>query len=239
MVAFKLLLAATVSGIVTAWPEPTAVANLDNRAIDCSKLTGCLGVLKKIGPPASTFCRSYLKVPGTKTSTTTITPIAITSTTSTTTVTVTSSVCGNGLQKRGESHDLENPSVEDIEKRTNVLPLLAAFAAAKISEGCSCLNLKPTATQLATFTAPATTVNVVATTTSCVVAQPPPPVCKNSGLQASCSQGSECCTGRCGTEFGSSTCCNASNTPCDLGDPGSCCSGICYGPQNGIPAHCG
>ncbi|EAT79929.1 hypothetical protein SNOG_12631 [Parastagonospora nodorum SN15] len=143
MVAFKLLLAATVSGIVTAWPEPTAVANLDNRAIDCSKLTGCLGVLKKIGPPASTFCRSYLKVPGTKTSTTTITPIAI-------------SVCGGGLQKRGESHDLENPSVEDIEKRTNVLPLLAAFAAAKISEGCSCLNLKPTATQLATFTAPAT-----------------------------------------------------------------------------------
>lgn len=178
-----------------------------------------------------------------------------TSTTSTTTVAVTSSVCGGGSQKRGESHDLENLSVEDIEKRTNVLPLLAAFAAAKISEGCSCLNLKPTATKIATFTAPAPvrfvsrqrssqpntsqTVNVVATATSCVVAQPPPPVCKNSGVQASCNQGSECCSGRCENNFGMRACCNAINAPCDLQDPGACCSGICYGSGDGRTGHCG
>lgn len=77
MVAFKLLLAATASGLVAAWPEPTAAAYLDNRAIDCSKVTGALSVLKKLGPPATTFCSSYLKLPGTKTSTTTITPPAV------------------------------------------------------------------------------------------------------------------------------------------------------------------
>lgn len=150
MVAFKLLLAVTVSSLVAAWPEPTAIAKIDNRAIDCSKSNGCIGVLKKIGPPASSFCRSYLKVPGTKTTTTTITPVAVyvhnlsfhkptsevadnnrTSTTSTTTVTVTSSVCGQS-QKRNENQDLEIATVEDIDKRTDVLALLADFAAAKV-----------------------------------------------------------------------------------------------------------
>jgi hypothetical protein len=77
MVAFKLFLAVTASQLVAAWPEPTAAAYLDNCAIDCSKLTGCLGVLKKIGPAANTFCSSYLKIPQAKTLTTTTTPTAV------------------------------------------------------------------------------------------------------------------------------------------------------------------
>jgi hypothetical protein len=77
MVAIKLLLAATVSRLVTAWPEPTLPANLHNRAIDCSKVTGALSVLKKVGPPATSFCSSYLKIPGTKIVTTTVTPSAV------------------------------------------------------------------------------------------------------------------------------------------------------------------
>jgi hypothetical protein len=77
MFTFKLLLAAAACGIVNAWPEPTELANIDQRNIDCSKLTGCYGVLKKIGSPATTFCQSYLKVPGTKTTTMTVTPAAM------------------------------------------------------------------------------------------------------------------------------------------------------------------
>lgn len=73
MVTFKLLLAATASGLVTAWPEPIG-AVLDERAIDCAKVTGALSVLRAIGPQATTFCSSFLKVPGTKTATTTFTP---------------------------------------------------------------------------------------------------------------------------------------------------------------------
>lgn len=41
----------------------------------------------------------------------------------------------------------------NVEKRTDVLALLAAFAAAKVSEGCSCLNLQPKATTTNTYTA--------------------------------------------------------------------------------------
>jgi hypothetical protein len=77
MTMFKFLLVAAVSGLVTAWPEPTAAAYLDNRAIDCSKVTGCLSVLKKIGPPATTFCSSYVKISATKITTTTFTPVAV------------------------------------------------------------------------------------------------------------------------------------------------------------------
>ncbi|KAJ8106361.1 hypothetical protein OPT61_g9589 [Boeremia exigua] len=115
------------------------------------------------------FCegRSYLKVPGTTTITTTTTPIAVTSTTSTTTVSVTSAACPPAF-KRTVVRDIGGSrisSLEDVEKRTNVLALLGAFAAAKISEGCSCLNLQPTLTTTATLAAAAPTVNVVATTT--------------------------------------------------------------------------
>lgn len=85
--------------------------------------------------------------------------IGRTSTTSTTTVTVTSLACGQ--QKRNVPLDYRGfeyarpADVEDIDKRGNILGLLAAFAAAKVSEGCSCLNLKPTATKTATSTAAA------------------------------------------------------------------------------------
>lgn len=77
MVAFKLLLAAMAGRLVTAWPEPTAGAHLEDRAINCAKVTGALSVLKKAGPPATSFCSSFLKIPGTQTSTTTVTPATV------------------------------------------------------------------------------------------------------------------------------------------------------------------
>ncbi|KAH7339229.1 hypothetical protein BKA66DRAFT_577324 [Pyrenochaeta sp. MPI-SDFR-AT-0127] len=159
MVAFKLLLAAAASGLVTAWPEPTAAAYLDQRGIDCSKVTGALGVLKKLGPPATTFCSSYLKIPKTKTATTTFTPATVTETTSTNTVTVTSLACGQQkrnvpIDYRGFEYAKPN-AVEGLEERGDVHPLLRAFAAAKISEGCSCLGLQPKATTTVTSTAAA------------------------------------------------------------------------------------
>jgi hypothetical protein len=44
--------------------------------------------------------------------------------------------------------------VENVEKRTEkVLPLLAAFAAAKISDGCNCLGIQPKATTTKTIAA--------------------------------------------------------------------------------------
>lgn len=77
MVAPSLLLAATLGGLVAAWPEPVAARPLDERAIDCSKVNGALSILKKLGPPATTFCSSYLKVPATKTVITTVTPATV------------------------------------------------------------------------------------------------------------------------------------------------------------------
>lgn len=77
MVAPSLLLnlfAAAFGGLAAAWPEPIGARPLDQRAIDCSKINDALSVLKKLGPPATTFCSSFLKVPGTKTLTATITP---------------------------------------------------------------------------------------------------------------------------------------------------------------------
>jgi hypothetical protein len=77
-------------------------------------------------------------------------------------VTVTSVSCNQ--QKRdtpnivwGTLNGLEYSRVGDLERRTDgrdVLPLLKAFAAAKISEGCSCLNLQPKVTKIATLTVP-------------------------------------------------------------------------------------
>lgn len=79
-----------------------------------------------------------------------------TSTTATTTITVTSVSCGQA--KRNEL-DLNLPkptnAIDDLDKRTGILPLLAAFAAPKISQGCSCLGLQPKATATATVTAAA------------------------------------------------------------------------------------
>lgn len=77
MVATSLFVAAVFTALGAAWPEPTPAAQLDQRAIDCSKVTGALSVLKKLGPPATSFCSSYLKIAGTKTLTTTFTPATV------------------------------------------------------------------------------------------------------------------------------------------------------------------
>lgn len=49
MVSLKVLLAATISGLAAAWPEPTPGAVLEDRAVDCAKVTGALSVLKNLG----------------------------------------------------------------------------------------------------------------------------------------------------------------------------------------------
>jgi hypothetical protein len=82
--------------------------------------------------------------------------IGRTKTTSTTTVTVTSAACSQ--QKRNahiDNRGFEYARAADVEdiKRGDILGLLAAFADAKISEGCSCLNLQPKATKTTIFTA--------------------------------------------------------------------------------------
>jgi hypothetical protein len=72
---------------------------------------------------------------------------------------MTSAACGQ--QKRDVPIDYRDVEytrandAEDIVKRTDILALLAAFAAAKVSEGCSCLTLQPKVTKTATQTAPA------------------------------------------------------------------------------------
>lgn len=82
--------------------------------------------------------------------------IGRTRTTSTSIMTVTSAAC---VQKRNTPLDYRGflkaraADIEDIDKRGNILGLLAAFATAKVSEGCSCLNLRPKATKIITSTA--------------------------------------------------------------------------------------
>jgi hypothetical protein len=59
-------------------------------------------------------------------------------------------------QKRDiDFQGLEYWKVGDLERRTDVLPLPKAFAAAKVSERCGCLTLQPKVTKTATLTAPA------------------------------------------------------------------------------------
>lgn len=168
-----------------------------------------------------------------------------TQTISTMTVTVTSAACG--VQQRNvpiDNRGLEHARAVDMDKRGDVLAVLRIFATAKISEGCSCLNLQPKATKTATFTAAAPvrlsssitsnmvhmlttlkTVNVVATETQCVVSQPP--VCKPAGSGNSCTTTSQCCSGACGAVFDSAICCNPNGGYCDLSRPDMCCSGVC------------
>ncbi|KAH7346019.1 hypothetical protein BKA66DRAFT_447873 [Pyrenochaeta sp. MPI-SDFR-AT-0127] len=215
MVAFRLLLAAAASGL---------------RAVDCAKVTGALSVLKKLGPPATSFCSSYLKIQG-KTATTTFTPPAVTVTTSTTYITTYQSRCGQ--EKRNvpiNYRGFQYAEPADLEQRGNILPLLAAFAAAKISEGCSCLGLQPKTVTTTTRTAAAQTTNVVATGYDCIA-------CKGSGLDSTCSLGSQCCSGRCQVVLGTPSCCNAVGDYCDLPNPGACCNGLCIGtPEKGAGA---
>ncbi|KAF3031584.1 hypothetical protein E8E12_001719 [Didymella heteroderae] len=197
-------------GIATASLEPTP-AHLDKR-VDCRAVNLALTVLKKLGPPATSFCSSYLKVPATKTvSITTITPTT-TVTASTTTVTVTSAVCNAPMRRSpGQlSNDRINepqPIAADAElvKRIDI-PALSAFAAAKLSSGCGCLSLAPKTSITATVTAPTPlTVNVVATSTTCTV-----PMCVAPG------------------------------GPCSLDDPGACCNLICFNKHdNFLTPYCG
>ena len=42
--------------------------------VDCNVVTGALGALKKLGPPASSFCKAYLRIPCTTTVPVTVTP---------------------------------------------------------------------------------------------------------------------------------------------------------------------
>ncbi len=81
MVASRLVLAAAAVGLVTSLPEPAPAAQLNQRNnFDCSGWDGCLGILKNIGPEATSFCRSYLgqgQARATKTKTTIITPAPV------------------------------------------------------------------------------------------------------------------------------------------------------------------
>ncbi|KAF2633246.1 hypothetical protein BU25DRAFT_416500 [Macroventuria anomochaeta] len=152
-----LLLAGAI-GAVSAFP---AEVTLEARAVNCAK------------------------VPATSTITTT-TALTSTVVTSTATVTTTSSACPvsndevcNGLsgancpaQKRAvnSAKGIVRAAEPEAGPVVNILPLLAAFAQAKISEGCSCLNIKLKATTTFTATAPPATTKIVSTTTACTTA---------------------------------------------------------------------
>ena len=50
---------------------------LQKRAVNCAKVTGVLAIVKALGGPATSFCRSFLKSPGV----TTVPPTTVTTTT--------------------------------------------------------------------------------------------------------------------------------------------------------------
>ncbi|KAH7074343.1 hypothetical protein BKA63DRAFT_312064 [Paraphoma chrysanthemicola] len=137
------------------------------KGINCNQVNVVLNVIKALGPPATSFCSSYLHIPAPTTRITTIAPAIVTVPTSTVTVETIQPQCP-ALAKRYA--DL----VEDtaaIEKRIN-LPALSVFAAAKLSTACGCLGLTTPAPATRTVTPPATTVNVIVTTTSCITCSP-------------------------------------------------------------------
>jgi hypothetical protein len=65
MVSLKFLAMSGVAGVALAHPQPTPTVHLEE-CTDCAKVNGALDILKKLGPSATSFCRSYLKVPMTK-----------------------------------------------------------------------------------------------------------------------------------------------------------------------------
>ncbi|KAF2844917.1 hypothetical protein T440DRAFT_559312 [Plenodomus tracheiphilus IPT5] len=226
MVSFQLVLLAA-AGLTAAYPEPTPAAALEHRQdVNCAKVTGALSVLNKLGPPATTFCSSFLKISKIK-ATKTIVPM--TTTTTTTTTTVTSNMCQAQKKHRRNGEIVfarPDTSVQDLEERgnleerTNVLPLLAAFAAAKISAGCSCLHIQAATTTVATQILPTLTKTSTSTTTTCV----PPPVCKRNDAQ--CSSYKDCCSGQCGGSSPSKCLCAPGGVVCDPTKAESCCSGF-------------
>ncbi|KAH8635888.1 hypothetical protein IG631_07722 [Alternaria alternata] len=141
---------------VSAEPTPPQF----QKSVDCKAVNLALTVLKKLGPPATSFCSSYLNIPATKTLSITTTTPTTTVTTSTSTVTVTSRVCeapkrrSPGQLSNDRSTDLQTGDLElELFKRHNI-PALQVIAAAKLSSGCSCLSLTPKTSITATVTAP-------------------------------------------------------------------------------------
>ncbi|USP77819.1 hypothetical protein yc1106_05093 [Curvularia clavata] len=160
MLTFKLVFVAATSVLGAALPEPTAPGQLDLRGANCGKVNGAFVALEKLGPQGTSFCRSFVNIPATSTTVTITTPTIVTSTTSTTTVTVTSAQCPG--QKRdipasdlGYEIEYFKGGSRVVQSRANILPQLQAFGEAKISEACSCFDLRPKATTVATSTAPA------------------------------------------------------------------------------------
>jgi hypothetical protein len=64
--------------IATASPVPDALdSDLQKRALDCKAVNAALTVLKALGPPATAFCSSYLRIPATITSVSTATAATV------------------------------------------------------------------------------------------------------------------------------------------------------------------
>jgi hypothetical protein len=57
--------------LVAANPILESKQELEGRAVNCNAVNAALSVLKVLGPPATTFCSSYLKIPATITTTST------------------------------------------------------------------------------------------------------------------------------------------------------------------------
>lgn len=71
-----LLAAANIAlAIPNPAPDPTPMPIIDKQGVDCVKIEGVLSALKKLGPPATAFCSSYLQVPEVETVTTTTIPV--------------------------------------------------------------------------------------------------------------------------------------------------------------------
>ncbi|KAF2658040.1 hypothetical protein K491DRAFT_739935 [Lophiostoma macrostomum CBS 122681] len=165
---FLIFFTLSLATCAVAGPIAQPTDALVRRAVDCKKVNAALSVLKILGPPAKTFCSSYIHIPATATQTTTAVPsVALTQFSTVTTSTTTISTILPTCPASGSSGNAPAGKREVIEKRIN-LPALSAFAASQLSSGCSCLGLSPKTTTTTTFTPPPTkTVNVVATTTAC------------------------------------------------------------------------
>ncbi|KAH7064290.1 hypothetical protein BKA63DRAFT_572206 [Paraphoma chrysanthemicola] len=180
---------ATVSANPFPAPMPTDPA-IEKRAPDCKAVNAALTILKALGPPATSFCSSYLRVP-TAATTTFIAPAA-TVTVTTSTQTITSGLCPQANKRdefiieRTANSIYRRPANKPLQKRIDI-PALSAFAASKLSSGCSCLSITPKKTVTTTFNPPAQTTNVVATTTVCAACNPPGGACTiDNFIQACC-----------------------------------------------------
>ena len=164
----------------------------------------------------------------------------------------------NAQQKRDGSIDyrgleyVDPNAVQGLEQRADGFAALAAFASAKISEGCSCLNIQPKATTTTTKSAAAPvrpplcpqnptlcyeltgtqTTKVIATSTQCQLSS-----CKPNGPGQSCSKNSDCCAGSCAARLGVLICCKTNGVGKSCSKNTDCCEGSC-GIQFGTPTCC-